>query len=362
MATMNRAEEIEPAGYGALLEDIKSQVRTARVHAARKVNTELILLYWKIGKLIRARQSEEGWGTRVIARLADDLRTEFPGMRGLSQRNLVYMRTLATEYPDPITQHPAAQLPWGHILVLLDRLPDPRVRDWYAGQAAHHGWSRATLVHHITSDRHLRVGAAPNNFPTTLPAHESDLAHEILQDPYNLDFLGLDAGYSERDLEDALIGRLTHFLTELGGGFSFVGRQYKLTVGNSDFYLDLLFFHLGLRRFVVFELKIGHAEPEHIGKLNFYVNAVDDLLRKPDHGDGTTIGILLAADRDDIVVEYALRGLDSPLAVSTYTTHRSLPADVRPALPTAADLADALRDVRHPHNPQTPLTGPEPDG
>lgn len=203
------------AGYGALLEDIKSQVRTARVHAARRVNTELILLYWKIGKLIRARQSEEGWGTRVIARLADDLRAEFPGMRGLSQRNLVYMRTLATEYPDPIAQHPAAQLPWGHILVLLDRLPDPRVRDWYAGQAAHHGWSRATLVHHISSDRHLRVGAAPNNFPTTLPAHESDLAHEILQDPYNLDFLGLDAGYSERDLEDALIGRLTHFLTEL---------------------------------------------------------------------------------------------------------------------------------------------------
>ncbi|MFI8664702.1 PDDEXK nuclease domain-containing protein [Rhodococcus qingshengii] len=168
--------------------------------------------------------------------------------------------------------------PW-HITVLLDRLSDTTVRVWYAEQAAHHGWSRATLTHHISSQRHLRVGNAPNNFPSTLATHESDLAHSILQDPYNL-----DSGHSERELEDALIGRATHFLSELGAGFAFVGRQYKITAGEHDYFLNLLFFHLGQRRFVVFELKVGQAEPEHIGKLNFYVNVVDDQLRKPEHG------------------------------------------------------------------------------
>lgn len=340
-----REDRIEPAGYGDLLEQIKTQVRRARLQVARAVNTELIELYWQIGMSIRRRQEHEGWGTKVIARLADDLRTEFPQMRGLSQRNLVYMRTFAGEFPEPIAQQAVAQLPWGHVTVLLDRVPDAAARSWYADQAAQHGWSRATLTHHISSRRHLRVGSAPNNFPATLAAHESDLAHSILQDPYNLDFLNLDSGHSERELEDALIGRLTHFLSELGAGFAFVGRQYKITTGERDYFLDLLFFHLGLRRFVVFELKVGQAEPEHIGKLNFYVNAVDDQLRRPEHGDGATIGILLAATRDDIVVEYALRGIGSPLAVSTYTTYGALPDDIRPSLPTADDLAHALRDV-----------------
>jgi len=344
-AMSTRDDQIEPTGYGELLEQIKTQVRDARVQAARKVNTELIVLYWQIGTAIRQRQAREGWGTKVISRLADDLRTEFPQMRGLSQRNLVYMRTFAAEFPESIAQQPVAQLPWGHITVLLDRLSDPSARTWYAAQAVQHGWSRATLTHHISSHRHLRIGSAPNNFPTTLATHESDLAHSILQDPYNLDFLNLDSGHSERELEDALIGRLTHFLSELGAGFAFVGRQYKITAGEHDYFLDLLFFHLGLRRFVVFELKVGQAEPEHIGKLNFYVNVVDDQLRKPDHGDGATIGILLAATRDDIVVEYALRGVESPLAVSTYTTYRALPDDIRPSLPTADELAHALRDV-----------------
>jgi predicted nuclease of restriction endonuclease-like (RecB) superfamily len=201
------------------------------------------------------------------------------------------------------------------------------------------------LTHHISSQRHLRVGNAPNNFPATLATHESDLARSILQDPYNLDFLNLDSGHSERELEDALISRLTHFLSELGAGFAFVGRQYKITAGERDYFLDLLFFHLELRRFVVFELKVGQSEPEHIGKLTFYVNVVEDQLRKPDHGDGTTIGIRLTSIRDDIVVEYALRGIDSPLAVSTYTTYRALPDDIRPSLPTAEDLVHALRDV-----------------
>ena len=194
--------------------------------------------------------------------------------------------------------------------------------------------------------RHLRVGAAPNNFPDVLPPAESDQTREILQDPYDLDFLALDPHHNERDLEEALVARLTHFLAELGSGFAFVGRQYKLSVGKSDYFIDLLFYHIGLRRFIVFELKSVAAQPEHIGKLNFYVNVVDDLLRRPEHGDGTTIGIVLAADRDDVAVQYALRGLTTPLAISTYTNYRALPDDVRPALPSAADLAAVVRDVR----------------
>lgn len=350
---MSGSDEVELAGYGELLEQVKDQVRTARVQAARTVNTELIGLYWQIGRLILDRQASQGWGTKVISRLAADLRAEFPGMRGFSQRNLVYMRTFATAFADAeqaITQQAVARLPWGHVTVLLDRVDEPTVRAWYAAQAAEHGWSRATLTHHIATGRHGRLGAAPNNFPATLPPAESELAREIVADPYDLDFLALDPGYTERELEDALVARLTHFVSELGAGFSFVGRQYRLAVGEQDYYLDLLFFHLGLRRFVVFELKVGGAEPEHLGKLNFYVNAVDDLLRRPEYGDGGSIGILLAADRDDVVVEYALRGMDTPLAVSTYTTHHALPDEVRPALPSPDDLADVVQDVQQHHD------------
>lgn len=206
---------------------------------------------------------------------------------------------------------------------------------------------------HITTNRHARVGAAPNNFPATLAPAESDLAREIVHDPYNLNFLVLDSGYTERELEDALVARMTHFFTELGDGFAFVGRQYRLPVGEQDFFLDLLFFHLGLRRYIVFELKVGRVEPEHLGQLNFYVNAVDDLLRRPEHGDGSTIGILLAADRDDVVVEYALRGYETSLAVSTYTTHQALPEEVRPTLPSPDELAEVIRDVQRHHDTES---------
>lgn len=352
MNTTSVSGPIEPVGYGELLEQVKAQVRAARIQAAHAVNSQLITLYWQIGRLILDRQAAEGWGTKVISRLAGDLHAEFPGMRGLSQRNLVYMRTFADTVDEPIAQQPVARLPWGHITVLLDRVADRDARTWYATGAAEQGWSRATLLHHITADRYTRVGAAPNNFPTTLGNLESDLAREIVHDPYDLDFLALDPGYTERDLEDALVGRLTHFIAELGTGFAFVGRQYPLPVGERDYFADLLFYHLGLRRFIVFELKVDAAEPEHLGKLNFYVNAVDALLRRPEHGDGSSIGILLVADRDDVVVEYALCGIGTPLAVSTYTSHRSLPDDVRPALPTADELADVVRDVRRHQAPE----------
>lgn len=336
---------VPPPGYTDLLEQVKQEVAAARVLAARVVNTELVVLYWRIGTLIRQRRLAEGWGSRVVARLAEDLRAAFPAMRGFSPRNLVYMQTLAGVVGAEIAQQPVAQLPWGHVTVLLDKLGDQGQREFYAARAAAYGWSRAVLTHHIATGLHERAGEAVTNFPATLGL-ESDLVAEIVQDPYNLDFLALESGFSERHLEDALVARLTHFLAELGEGFAFVGRQYRLTVGDQDFFADLLFFHLGLRRYVVFELKVGAAAPEHLGQLNFYVNVVDDLMRRPEHDDGPTIGILLAATRDDVVVEYALRGFDTPLAVSTYTTAAALPDDVREALPSVEDLAAVVRDAR----------------
>lgn len=336
-------------GYGELFEQIKAEVAAARIQASRAVNVELISLYFTIGRLLVERRAAQGWGTRVVQRLSEDLRAEFPGMRGLATRSLQYMQTFAAAWAAPIAQQPVARLPWGHITVLLDRLDDQGLWEWYAAQDVEPGWSRAVLSHHIDSNRHLRVGAAPNNFLEVLAVQASEQAREILQDPYNLDFLALDPHHSERDLEDALTARLTHFLAELGSGFAFVGRQYKLTVGRSDYFIDLLFYHLGLRRFIVFELKAVAAQPEHIGKLNFYVNAIDDLLRRPEHGDESTIGILLAADRDDVAVQYALRGLSTPLAISTYSTHRALPDDIRPVLPSVEDLTDLVRDVQHRH-------------
>ena len=333
-------------GYADLLEQVKAQVRAARVQAARAVNTELVALYWRIGRLILERQRAQGWGVGVVARLAADLRAEFPTMRGLSPRNLAYMRAFAAAFDGgQIVQQPVAQLPWGHVTVLLDKLDDPGEREFYASRSAAYGWSRSVLTHHITTGLHERSGEAVTNFPTTLGL-DSDLVDEIVQDPYNLDFLALEPGFTERHLEDALVARLTHFLAELGEGFAFVGRQYRLTVGEQDFFADLLFFHLGLRRYIVFELKVGPAAPEHLGQLNFYVNVIDDLMRRPEHDDGPTIGILLAATRNDVVVEYALRGFGTPLAVSTYRTTAALPDDVRDALPSVEDLTDVVRHAR----------------
>ena len=333
-------------GYADLLEQVKAQVRAARVQAARAVNTELVALYWRIGRLILERQRAQGWGVGVVARLAADLRAEFPTMRGLSPRNLAYMRAFAAAFDGgQIVQQPVAQLPWGHVTVLLDKLDDPGEREFYASRSAAYGWSRSVLTHHITTGLHERSGEAVTNFPTTLGL-DSDLVDEIVQDPYNLDFLALEPGFTERHLEDALVARLTHFLAELGEGFAFVGRQYRLTVGEQDFFADLLFFHLGLRRYIIFELKVGPAAPEHLGQLNFYVNVIDDLMRRPEHDDGPTIGILLAATRNDVVVEYALRGFGTPLAVSTYRTTAALPDDVRDALPSVEDLTDVVRHAR----------------
>ncbi|NMM32410.1 MAG: DUF1016 domain-containing protein [Phycicoccus sp.] len=334
--------------YHQLLDDVLAEIRLARIRAGQAVNAERTLLYWRIGRLVQTRQQQEGWGAAIVDRLAADLAAQFPGARGWSPRNIRSMRILAESYPTEELAAAVANLPWGHLTVLMSQVPDPAARAWYVEQATRYGWSRSVLTHHIGTDRFQRVGQGPDNFTTTVPVGEQDLVREVLADPYDLEFLALDPAHSERQLEDALVAKLSAFLTELGQGFAFVGRQYRLPVGDREFFADLIFFHLGLRRFIIFELKVGPVEPEHLGKLSFYVTAVDAQLRRPEHGDGPTIGILLAGHRDDVVVEYALRTVDAPLAVATYTTDRTLPADLRAALPSSAELADLITDVTDP--------------
>lgn len=336
-----------PSEYAAVLADLKQQVRGARFTAQRRVNTELVRLYWGIGRTILQRQDQEGWGSNVIGRLAVDLRAEFPEMKGLSRANLFYMRRFAGEWPaEAVVQQAVGQLPWGHITVLLDRLDDHELRDWYARQAAASGWSRNVLEHQIRTTAHKRLRAAPTNFPATLPTGESDLAQQLTKDPYVLDFLALDGDAKERHLEQALVDRIIDTLRELGEGFAFVGRQVHFEVDGDDFYVDLLFFHVEQLRYVVVELKTGKFKPEYLGQLGFYVALVDDRLRRAQHAD--TVGLLLVADKNDAVVRYSLAGQQQPVGVASYDL---LPPSVQAALPTEAELTQALR---HPTDDSGP--------
>jgi predicted nuclease of restriction endonuclease-like (RecB) superfamily len=332
--------ELQPAGYADLLARLKDEVRAARLRAHRKVNTELLGLYWKIGQAILDRQATEGWGTRVIHRLADDLRAEFPDMRGFSGRNLQYMASAARTWPEPIAQQPAAQLPWGHVMVLLDRLSDKAELDWYAGAAVEHGWTRNVLLNQIKNRLHQREGAAPSNFPARLDQPDSELAQALTRDPYVFDFLGITAAATERDLEQGLIDSLQRTLSEFGRGFSFVGRQVHFDVDGQDFFIDLLFFHTEQLRYVVVELKIGPFEPQYTGQLGFYVSVVEDQLRRTDR-HSPTVGILLCAERNDRVVRYALAGAAHPIAVADYTFADRARVESG-SLPSATELADVV--------------------
>jgi len=324
--------------YVELLADLKDRIRRARLRAAVAVNEELILLYWSIGRDILLRQGAAGWGAKVIDRLASDLKRDFPEMTGLSSRNLKYMRAFAEAFPDQeIVQQVIAQLPWGHAITLVEAVKDPEQRLWYAHRSREHGWSRNVLVHQIGTDLHGRQGKALTNFARTLPAPQSDLAQELIKDPYSFDFLGLGPDISERELERGLLEHLRALILELGKGFAFVGSQYQLEVGGQDYYLDLLFYHLQLRCFVVVELKIEEFKPEFAGKMNFYLSAVDDILRHAD--DAPTIGIILCKGKNEVIVEYALRDSTKPMGVAEYKLSHALPAPLQAALPTAQELA-----------------------
>ncbi len=338
---------IVPEDYGDLVLEIKERVRSARLRATLAANSELVLLYWDIGHSILERQGREGWGSKVIDRLAMDLKTEFPDMRGFSPRNLKYMRAFAAAWPDrTIVQGPLAQISWYHHIALVERLDSPETRLWYARKVLEHGWSRNVLALQIETGLHAREGNAATNFASALPSPQSDLAQQALKDPYLFDFLTLGASVKERELEQALVDHIQRFLIEMGAGFAFAGRQVHLEVEGKDYYLDLLFYHLRLRCFVVVDLKVGPFKPEYAGKMNFYLSAVDDLMRHRD--DEPTIGLLLCQERDRVTVEYALRGAGKPIGVAQWQIRlvQSLPARLKGQLPEPEEIAKLLGDPR----------------
>jgi predicted nuclease of restriction endonuclease-like (RecB) superfamily len=330
-----------PETYPAFLADLKQRIRTARLQASLAINKELLLLYWNIGREILTRQNNEGWGAKVIDRLGADLRRAFPGMKGISARSLKYMRAFAEAWPqESIVQQLLHNCPWGHLMYLLDAAKSPVQREWYVRQTITHGWSRNVLAHQIDSRLFERQGGALTNFERTLPAEQSELAQQLIKDPYSFDFLSLDSDARERALEAGLIQQVRALILELGKGFAFVGSQYPLEVGGQDFYLDLLFYHLRLRCFVVFELKAQSFKPEFAGKMNFYLAAIDDLLRHPT--DNPSIGIILCKDRNEVIVEYALRDTGKPMGVAQYRLSPALPDQLKNDLPTAEDLAAVI--------------------
>jgi predicted nuclease of restriction endonuclease-like (RecB) superfamily len=330
-----------PADYAVWLSELKTRIHEAQQRATRAVNRELVLLYWQIGGDILARQEREGWGAKVIERLAQDLRNAFPDMKGFSPRNLKYMRAFAEAWPDvEFVQGVLAQLPWYHHLALLDKLPDPETRRWYAAKAIEHNWSRNVLVMQIETRLLERSGQAITNFPASLPKPQSDLARESLKDPYRFDFLGLTDEAQEREIEHALVKHVTEFLLELGAGFAFVGRQVLLDVGGDEFFIDLLFYHLKLRCYVVIELKGGKFKPEHLGQLGFYLTAVDRQI-KSEH-DNPTIGLLLCKSKNKIVAEYALGDKSQPMGIAEYKLLDALPAELQTSLPSIESIEQAL--------------------
>lgn len=335
--------DLIPVDYPELLSSLKERIRVAQVRASLAVNEELVLLYWSIGRDILVRLSAEKWGSSVIDRLGHDLRQEFPLMKGFSPRNLRYMRAFAEAWPDEqVVQQLVAKIPWGHNIRLMETLSDSTQRAWYAQQTIQNGWSRNLLDIQIETKLHERQGAAITNFASTLPTSQSDLARELIKDPYKFDFLDIGPQAEERDVEVALVSHIQQFLLELGVGFAFVGRQRRLEVGGEEFFLDLLFYHLRLRCFVVIELKTGKFKPEYAGKLNFYLSAVDDLLRHS--SDEKSIGILLCRDKNSIVAEYALRDMTKPMGVAEYELARSLPSELEGALPTIEQLETELTE------------------
>ncbi|PJA24397.1 MAG: DUF1016 domain-containing protein [Alphaproteobacteria bacterium CG_4_10_14_0_2_um_filter_63_37] len=330
-----------PEGYADWLADLKTRIHTAQQRAALAVNRELVVLYWQIGRDILARQAQQGWGAKVIERLAQDLRAAFPDMKGFSRANLMYMRAFAEAWPDAeFVQQAVGRLPWGHNLVLLTRLKNAHERLAYAEAAVTHGWSRNVLNIHIETRLLERTGKAVTNFDARLPKPQSDLARESLKDPYRFDCLGLGRESGEREIETALVQHVTEFLLELGAGFAFVGRQVLLEVGGDEFFIDLLFYHLKLRCYVVIELKGGKFKPEHLGQLSFYLTAVDAQIKHPQ--DGPTIGLLLCKSKNKVVAEYALRDNTQPIGVAEYKLLESLPAELQTSLPSIEQIEREL--------------------
>jgi len=332
-----------PEDYASLLTILKSNIAHTRLQTILATNSAMVLLYWDIGHKILEKQQAHGWGARIIDRLSSDLQKAFPEMKGFSPRNLKYMRSFASTWPTrTIVQEVLAQLPWYHNIALMEKLSTEEERIWYANQAFKYGWSRNILAFQIDAQAYLRSGKAQNNFPSTLPDQESDLAIQVFKDPYLFDFLGTDAPRREAELEDGLITHIEKFLLELGQGFAFVGRQVHLEIGDSDYYLDLLFYHLKLRRYVVLEIKSRKFNVGDGAQLGMYMTAVNKLLKHPD--DKPTLGLLLVKSKNEVLVEYALEGMNHPMSVAEWETQltQSLPDNLQESLPTIEELETEL--------------------
>ena len=329
--------------YLKFIEEVKSEIQKKRISVVLNANSSMICLYWDIGRGILKKQEEEGWGAKIIDRIAKDLKDAFPEMSGFSPRNIKYMRKFAESWPDfEIVQRVVAQIPWRTNISLMDKLKDEESRIWYAYKVIENGWSKAILDLQIESKLMDRSGRSVNNFPAALPPEDSDMVNQVFKDPYLFDFLGTDMPRREIEIERQLTEHIQSFLLELGQGFAFVGRQVHLEVGGDDFYLDLLFYHLKLRCFVVVELKACDFEPGFISQLNMYQNVVNDVLRHPD--DKPTIGLLLVKGKNETVVEYSLAGYQNPIGVAEWKNQmaKALPEELRSSLPSIEDIEKEL--------------------
>jgi predicted nuclease of restriction endonuclease-like (RecB) superfamily len=340
------SERVMPKDYAEFISELKNRIKEQRLKTIISVNSSLLMMYWEIGKAILEKQKFAGWGAKVIDRMSYDLKTEFPDLQGFSPRNLKYMRKFAENWPEKeFVQATLAQISWYHNLALMEKLPDRDERIWYAQKTIEHGWSRSVLVFQIESSLHKRMGKTANNFAVALPPQDSDMANQIFKDPYIFDFLGSAEVNREKELENKLMEHLERFLLELGQGFAFVGRQVHLEFSDRDFYIDLLFYHLKLRCFIVVELKAGKFEPGHVSQLNMYMNMVDDLVRHPD--DKQTIGLLLVKEKNHTVAKYSLAGYTNPIGVAEWekTMIEKLPADLKPSLPSVEEIEAELSEL-----------------
>jgi predicted nuclease of restriction endonuclease-like (RecB) superfamily len=340
----NMLHELKHEQYSEMLRQIITEIKNTRVTIARKVNTSMMQMYWNIGKRLADEQLEKGYGSSVVKRLAEDLQQEFPDTTGFSRRNvyaiLQWHKFYSVRYE--FVPHRVAQIPWGHNLLIINKIKDVDAAEFYVAETAKNAWDRDTLEFQIENKYHLKIGNSVHNFAETLPAKQSELAAQTLKDPYNFDFLGLENDALEKAIEDELTKNVTKFLLELGRGFAFLGRQYKIEIGDADHFLDMLFYHVDLRCYIVIELKAGKFQPEYAGKLNYYLSAVDSQLRKD--GDNSTIGILLCKMKNKIDVEYALRDINKPIGISKYRLTDAIPDDFKPKLPSVKELEEKLRN------------------
>lgn len=336
--------------YVEFLAYIKEQLKAAQIRASLAANQALLQFYWQLGMELIQKQKAFKWGESFLEQFSQDLRQAFPGLQGFSATNLKRMRMFAQQYPDFEKSAQAVhQLPWGHIVVLLHRSKDPIERAWYVQKTLENGWSRTLLEMQIESELYQRQGILANkvaNYHQHLPAAQSDLAHDILKDPYRFDFLTIQGKAHERAIEEPLINHIKDFLLELGQGFAFVGSQVPLTFEDEEFFLDLLFYHLQLRCYVVIELKATKFKPEHTGQLGFYLAAVDQQMRK--EGDNKTIGIILCKSKNRVIAEYALQNINAPIGVSEYMLSKALPQELKTSLPTVEELEAELNENLHP--------------